>query len=173
MTLGDLPVYNPDRLSDEQFVDVFVARGETVEAILNDLRAQAERGETSHALIVGERGMGKTSLLRRIAIGVTTDDRLSKSLLPLRFREEQYNIVGLDAFWRNCGESLAEWCEQQGRDQEAAELDAAVASAVWRDAEKAREAFFAACAKLGRRPVLFVDNLDIVEPHHNLTLVAE
>lgn len=42
--------------------------------------------------------MGKTSLLRRLAIGVRDDPDLSAVLLPLTFREEQYNVHNLRVF---------------------------------------------------------------------------
>ena len=58
-----------------------------------------------HQLIIGQRGMGKTSLLRRIAIGVAQDAALDGRFIPLRFREEQYNVVSPDPFWRNCADS--------------------------------------------------------------------
>ncbi len=62
-------------------------------------------------MLVGQRGMGKTSLLRRVAIGVAAEPGVAARFIPLRFREEQYNVISLDEFWRNCAESLAEWCE--------------------------------------------------------------
>jgi tetratricopeptide (TPR) repeat protein len=113
-------------------------------------------------VLIGSRGMGKTSLLRRIAIGVGDDADLGATFAPLRFREEQYNVISPDAFWRNCGEALAEWLEAAGRDAEADRLDRAMERPEWRDAERAADVFLAACAATGRRPLLLVDNLDLI-----------
>ena len=160
--LPGIPLYNQDRLSDSDFVENFVARRELVEALLNDLRQQARSGDSQHKIIVGSRGMGKSSLLRRIAIGVMNDEKLSGYFVPLRFREEQYNVIKLDAFWRNCGEALAEWCEANEDHALAEQLDHAIASPQWRDAQEAATAFMAACKAIGRRAILLIDNLDIV-----------
>ncbi len=159
-----LSLYNPqqERLGDDAFVESFVARQEELELLLNELRAIADGGATRHAVLIGARGMGKSSMLRRIAIAVGRDAELSSTLMALSFREEQYNVISLDAFWRNCGEALAEWCERHGRDALADSLDRAVASKAWRDPEQARDAFLAICKEIGKRPVLLLDNLDII-----------
>ncbi|MDR3515951.1 MAG: helix-turn-helix domain-containing protein [Azospirillaceae bacterium] len=119
-------------------------------------------GEVQHSILIGARGMGKSSLLRRLAIAVKADEQLQTHFLPLRFREEQYNVISLDSFWRNCGEALADWCDGAGLGETAAALDRAIDSATWRDPEGAGAEFHAACARLGRRPLLLLDNLDLV-----------
>ena len=161
-TLPGISVYNQSRLDDDNFVANFVARTNELEQLLDELRAMAHSGESRHAIIVGSRGMGKSTLLRRLAIAVNRDKELSEAFMPLPFREEQYNVISLDAFWRNCGEALAEWCEQTGKDKLARELDRAVASSEWRSAEKSEAAFLRYCKQFGRRPVLLLDNLDII-----------
>ena len=82
--------------------------------MLNGLRNVARRGASEHQLIVGQRGMGKSSLLRAVAVRIKSDAKLRAAFAPLQFREEQYNVNALDAFWRNCGEALAQWCEDNG-----------------------------------------------------------
>lgn len=154
--------YNQDRFTNDDFVANFVARGGQVEALLNGLRHIAKGGETEHQILIGARGMGKTSLLRRVAIGVVDDPVLNAAFVPLRFREEQYNIISLDAFWRNCGESLAEYCEQRGNQALADRLDVAIETPEWRDAEVARDGFLAACQEAGGRAILLLDNLDLI-----------
>ena len=103
--------YNPSILSDEDFLDGFVARGEVADLLLRRLGLTADRAPAQAQLLVGGRGMGKTTLLRRVAIGVAEDEALRERFVPLRFREEQYNVLTLADFWRNCAESFAEWCE--------------------------------------------------------------
>jgi hypothetical protein len=160
--VADSAIYNTTPLDDDTFLGRFVARGDLAAFLLDQLRTTPADAPAEHHLIVGLRGMGKTSLLRRIAIGVTRDEALAARFAPLTFREEQYNVLTLDAFWRNCGESLAEWCERRGLAADAEQLDRCVESAEWRDADTSREAFLAACERLGRRPVLLVDNLDLI-----------
>lgn len=157
-----ISVYNQDRLPPDQFVANFVARLDKLGSVLNVLRHIAAGGETEHQVLIGPRGMGKTTLLRRIAIAISEDKELSGHFIPLRFREEQYNVISLDAFWRNCGEALAEWCEDNGRGETADALDAAMDTEVWWDPEHAGDAFLDACAALDRRACLFLDNLDLI-----------
>ena len=156
-----IPLYNPDRQSDGDFVEYFVARGEQFDLIMKLLRRQALESGGEHQLIVGQRGMGKSTLLRRIAIGINHDEELAARLLSLRFREEQYNVINLTRFWRNCGDALAQWCEDNGRADMATCIDAALGGPAWAEASAA-DTFLALCAELNRRAVLLLDNIDLI-----------
>ncbi len=156
-----LSIYNQDRLSDREFVDNFVARLDLLERLLNSLR-HAMRGETEHHLIIGQRGMGKSTLLRRIAIGVNNDNELSNYFAPLQFREEQYNVISFGLFWRNCSEALAEWAEAKRETNFAEHIDAVVDSFDWRDAEKSARTFLNLCKGSGKRAILLLDNFDLI-----------
>ena len=59
----EVAVYNPDLLSKEELLAQFVARCDLLDHLMADLR---RRDFEQHQLIVGHRGMGKTTLLRRI-----------------------------------------------------------------------------------------------------------
>ncbi|WP_448192448.1 tetratricopeptide repeat protein [Azospirillum sp. sgz301742] len=157
-----IAIYDPRRLSEEDFLAGFIARNELADFLLGQLRQIPSCGEAKHRVIIGQRGMGKTSLLRRLAIGIKSDPGLATTLLPLTFREEQYNVRTLDRFWRNCGEALAEWLEQSGQGAEAQRLDRALCGPAWATADGAVENFLACVALTGKRPVLLVDNLDLV-----------
>ncbi|CAO3460206.1 hypothetical protein [Azospirillum argentinense] len=157
-----IPLYTAERLGDDDFVEQFVARRDLLDLLLNSLRALVHEGESEHQIIIGQRGMGKSSLLRRVAIGVMRDDNLRAHLIPLRFREEQYNVIALNTFWRNCSEALAEWCDANGRAAFAERIDRALESPSQRDAETAAATFLELCRHAGGRPVLLVDNLDLI-----------
>lgn len=161
-TLSTIAVYAPNRLDVPTFKAGFVARQELADFLLDRLREIPTDGVADHRLIVGQRGMGKTSLLRRLAIGIAEDADLAARYIPLTFREEQYNVRSLDRFWRNCGDSLAEWCEANSKPDAAARLDKAMLEAAWTDPATAADAFLVETEALGRRPVLFVDNLDLI-----------
>ena len=96
---------------------------------------------------------------------------LADYFVPLTFREEQYNVINLHVFWRNCIESLLDWLEQQGRNDEAKILEQQlneVENAYEQDRKAevggnaAGRVFRQACQRLQRRPVLFLDNLDLI-----------
>ncbi|WP_150524985.1 AAA family ATPase [Roseibium sediminis] len=155
-------LYNQSTLNDDDFVESFVARHKILEALLRRLRAQNQDEAGQHDLLVGSRGMGKTSLLRRLAIGISRDPHLSTRFIPLRFREEQYNVLSLGDFWRNCGESLAEWAEENNQQELADQLDEEMVSEKWKSDGGAEEAFREALRCLNRRAILLVDNLDLI-----------
>ncbi len=123
----DFTFYNPDRLEDPAFLTGFVVRQDLAAKILARLGEIKPRGLAQHRLIVGQRGMGKTSLLRRIALGVRAEPALAAVLLPLRFREEQYNVHNLHVFWSNCLDALGDWLEGQD-----GETTPSVSTATWR-----------------------------------------
>lgn len=158
--LVSIAVYDPRRLDRDAFLAGFVARREFVEFLLDKLRQMPDVAE--HHIIVGQRGMGKTSLLLRLAIAIASEPVLRERYIPLTFREEQYNVRSLDTFWRNCAEALAEWCEAEGKNEIAADIDRSLLTPPWRDSRSAVEAFLETARKLGGRPVLFVDNLDLI-----------
>ena len=161
--------FNPHLQNEPEFVASFVARQKTLLFYMQQLRLVQSEQPAHHHLIVAPRGFGKTSLLRRIAIAVRQDDDSHSRFIPLKFREEQHNVISLDVFWRNCIQSLLEAREDEGAGK--TELDAI--DAKWaelpprqalpreqQDGEPSWRALYALCAQLGRRPVLLIDNLD-------------
>ncbi len=161
----DFTFYNPDRLEDEAFLEGFVVRQDLAAKILASLGEIKPRGLAQHRLLVGQRGMGKTSLLRRIALGVGADPALAAVLLPLRFREEQYNVHNLQVFWSNCLDALGGWLEAAGRKDDAERLDRDVAALHGQDDDEGSRAlalFKAWMKEEQRRPLLLLDNLDII-----------
>ncbi len=159
---SSLALHNQKTLNDDSFILSFVARHPLLETLLRRLRSAEPDGGGQHYVLIGPRGMGKTSLLRRIAIAINREPDLAARFIPLSFREEQYNVLTLGDFWRNCGESLAEWAEATGQIELAHRLDADLLTQVWADNETSAEQFTIALKTLGRRAVLLVDNLDLI-----------
>lgn len=162
----DFTFYNPDQLDDQAFLTGFVVRQDLVAKILARLGEIKPRGLAQHRLIVGQRGMGKTSLLRRVALGVRDEPALAAVLLPLSFREEQYNVHNLHVFWCNCLDALGDWFETAGRREDAKRLDCdVVALNAQEDDEEGSRAlavFKTWMKQEQKRPLLLLDNLDII-----------
>ncbi len=165
----DLTFFNPHSQTEADFLASFVARNEVLDYYLRQLRLLAKKQAARHHLIVAPRGYGKTSLLRRLAIAVRVEPDLATNFIPLTFREEQHNVISLDVFWRNCLQSLLEAREDEhASDAEIEELDSAWVKFAPRqalnrddqDGEPAWRAFQTFCHRLGRRPLLLIDNLD-------------
>lgn len=165
----DLILFNPNAQNEADFLKGFIARQDILDFLLNQLRQLPEGQAARHHLIVAPRGFGKTSLLRRTAIGVREAPELMARFVPLRFREEQHNVISLDVFWRNCLHALLEAREDEGAPAD--ELDRL--ETLWerhaprhhearteQDGGPAWHALQQECQRQGRRPVLLIDNLD-------------
>jgi hypothetical protein len=113
INVSQLTLYNPARMKDPEIVAAFVARKAVFERVLADIAAEKPDGRAQHQLIVGQRGMGKSTLLARLAAELRTDAELSKRFVPLVFAEEQYAVDRLSKFWLNCLDSFADAAERQ------------------------------------------------------------
>jgi len=162
----DITFYNPDLLDDRAFLAGFVVRQDLAAKILARLGEIKPRGLAQHRLLVGQRGMGKTSLLRRIALGVRAKPALAAVLLPLSFREEQYNVHNLHVFWCNCLDAFGDWLEAAGRAEDVRRLDREVAALNAQDDDeegsRALALFKVWMKEEKKRPLLLLDNLDII-----------
>ena len=105
---GGVPVYNPLSLSKDEALAQFYARQAAYESLMNLLRQE----RPSHVLIIGTRGMGKTTLLQRVNYGVEDDPELNSRYLVLAFPEEQYNVNRLHRFLLNTVDALADAMER-------------------------------------------------------------
>jgi len=71
--------------------------------------------------------MGKTTLLRRIALAVADDPKLAADWIPLTFPEEQYTVSTLADLWMNVLDALADRLErQEATPDQSAGLDAGI-----------------------------------------------
>lgn len=161
--LRDVAIYNPDLLRKEELVAYFIARRPLLDRILQDLRLS---GAAQHHLLIGTRGMGKTTLLKRVRFAVEDDPVLSAAWLPLTFPEEQYSVTRLSDLYLNCVDALSDALEERGRRAEARSLDARVAElSKANEEERSREALLlllGAADAAGRKLVLLLDNIDIL-----------
>jgi len=102
-------IYNPGNLSKNELIERFVVRHKLFDRIYREIKTNDMFAQTvEHLLIVGLRGMGKTTLLLRLAYEIEQDKQLNTYLLPIVFAEEQYAIRTLYSFWENIAKYLGE-----------------------------------------------------------------
>lgn len=113
--------YNPHLWGDDELRSIFVARTRELAELLDRLRQTPAGSAPQHVLVVGQRGMGKTALLRRLALAVRDDLALSRQWIALTFPEEQFTVSTLAELWRNVLDALTDTLENEGAPQ--ADLD--------------------------------------------------
>ena len=156
--------YNPHLWSAAQLRAIFVARRQELADLQQNLRSSPLNQVGQHVLLVGPRGMGKSTLMQRLALAVEDDTALCAAWLPLRFPEEQYTVNTLGQFWANVLGSLADALERQGAPT--AELDTSAERIAQLPAGEQATAYLQAinqCAdQRGQRLLLLVDNTDLL-----------
>ncbi len=158
-------IYNPANLRKEELIRGFVARQPLLDRLLDDLRHANPGTAPQHHLLVGQRGQGKTTLLRRLAFAVEDDPGLSATWMPLVFPEEQYNVASLGDFWLNCVDALSDALDRAGDHDASQALDERVERVPVDRAGRSAAALqllIEEAGRLNRRFILLVDNLDIV-----------
>ena len=152
-------LYNPAQLTPDELKASFVARRETLEEMLRLLREQTPSRPCQHMMLIGPRGMGKTTLGLRFLHAVEETPELAAIWQPVPFYEESYEIGDLADFWLAAlrhlsratdNSELADKADALARDQRDQEHLAAYALAALVDH----------CQASGRRLILFVENLD-------------
>jgi len=151
--------YTPDQMPVEELKRTFAARHGLLDNVLKHLRQQAASGSLSSFLLIGPRGAGKTTLVLMLCQSISEDPDLSAAWLPLRFREEQFEVCSLRDLLAAAVRSLAEeglagateWLarlDDAGDDEESQSL----AVAALRDLARSQ----------GKRLILFVENLNLL-----------
>lgn len=168
LALHRMAIFTPGRQSDDEIRASFIARQDVLDRILEDIRATRPGSIPQHHLLIGQRGMGKTTLLRRLHVALR-EQPLAQSFIPLGFPEEQYSVDRLSTVFLNCLDALADTLEQENSSEavitkidEAVERlrkDRAAEEIVAQDAERT---LLEIAAEIGRRPVLLVDNLGLI-----------
>jgi Tfp pilus assembly protein PilF/DNA-binding transcriptional ArsR family regulator len=157
---------NANKLKDEEIKAIFIARQPVLASIMEDVRNTQLGDAPQHHLIIGLRGMGKSTLLRRIEAELRTEEYVHR-FIPLAFPEEHYARVRLDClseFWLNCLDSLANTRQHEGLEDEAKRLDVIIRDFMRSKlpetelATECKKVLDAELLNTGRRPVLLLDN---------------
>ena len=155
--------FNPGTLqTDRDVIEQFVVRKHELHTVLDILRGNIKSPSCQHSLVVARRGQGKTMLLARIAAELRVNEEFSKTLLPVRFMEENLGIFNMADFWLETLFQLALECAKSNSEI-ATELHETHAdlSERWSDRAlegSARAAVLDAADRLGCKIVLMVEN---------------
>ena len=166
LSLSQIGLYNPQRLNDETIEQIFIVRTGIFKQLMEKLQKEKPKGIPQHYLIIGQRGMGKTTLLKRIEVELRKKE-FSEGFIPLLLPEEQYNLKNLAEFWLNSLDALADTLEFEKHPIEVKQVDAKVKelqqipekSKLAKDAFQFLKSF---CTTLNRRPVLLIDNMSLI-----------
>lgn len=165
LNLSQVSLYNTQRVTDEQSRLLFCVRTNLFDQIIDSIRSSRSDAPPQHHLILGQRGMGKTTLLKRLEVELRSTP-LQCAFIPLLFPEEQYNLDSLNTFWLNCLDTLADVLEKEGREEDVQEIDHEVehlSTLTPEDGSNRAYSFFRHIVfNLQRRPVLLIDNINFV-----------
>ena len=154
-------LYNPSQLAPDELKASFIARKETLEELLSVIRQEKPGRPCQHFLLVGPRGMGKTTLGLRFLLSIEEDPELAAHWQAVAFDEESYGIGDLADFWLTALHHLARSTEDRRWTDRADALRQDE-----RDPERqsvyARAALRDFCQESRKRLVLFVENLDVI-----------
>lgn len=148
-------LYNPDQKSKDEIISEFVVRRKIFEEIMRDLEGSKMQHPEQHYIIVGQRGMGKTTLLLRLKYAVEDSVRLQKKLIPVSFTEEQYQFSELANLWEYVGEYLQDYHGFEGLYDEIGKFATGP-----QFEEQAYEMLDSTLINNGKKIVLLIDNID-------------
>ncbi len=154
-------LYNPAQLTPDELKASFVARQETLAEMLRLVRGQPRDRPCQHMMLIGPRGMGKTTLGLRFLYAVAESPDFAAHWQPVPFYEESYDVGDLADLWLAALRHLT-----RATDDPRWESKADALAADERDPERRSVYAFAAlmdfCQASGKRLILFVENLDAV-----------
>lgn len=98
--------YTPDEMEEREFLLRFVVRTDIFNEIFEDIKSANHTVPQQHYIIIGQRGQGKTTLLRKVLLEVKNSPELSDRIVPVKFSEEQYQIRSLSRLWEEVADYL-------------------------------------------------------------------
>lgn len=96
---GPLYKYNPAFLTDQELLDEFFVRNAERILVHETIQENSHAPFTQHVLITGPRGIGKTTLVLRVAAEIRRDPEQSARWYPVTFAEENYQVTTAGEFW--------------------------------------------------------------------------
>jgi len=154
---ASLGIYNPASLPPDILLAEFIARRPLLEKAVGLVRDNLRGQPQQHLLLLGPRGIGKTTFLRALAYTVERDADLATEWVPVVFPEETYGIGDLADFWLEATEQLL---HSVGRESGESEVEALRESNPEDIEELAKRLFLRLVDATGKRVLLGIENLN-------------
>lgn len=163
-------LYNPALLPPEVLLSEYSARLPLLETLLGIVRSNQPGHPPQHCLLIGARGMGKTTTLWAVAHKISRDYELARQWQPVVFDEESRRVGDLADFWL---EAIRQW---EFATKATTDLTGPLLAQNPPDIEeRAHRLFTDLVTRSGKRVVLLIDNLNDLlasirdaEPLHRL-----
>jgi hypothetical protein len=99
-------LYNPARIPEVDFLARFLVRQRQFKRLWEELSSSRIDMVEQSFLIIGQRGMGKTTLMLKAAYEIRRDPKLQQWLVPVVFPEELFGVASLFDLWLFLGQNL-------------------------------------------------------------------
>ena len=164
--MNNIYYFNAHTRADEDVVRTFIVRKEILQELTSSIESEKRESIPQHYLVIGARGLGKSTLLKRLEIRLK-EEGYKDRFIPILFPEEQYNVDRISKFWLNSLDALADTFESEKNEQQAKDIDEMISSLeLLREedllADKSYEALQKICKSYERRPVFLIDNIDLL-----------
>ncbi len=109
--------HNPAFLTQEELLSSFVVRKRELELLLEIVRDNTGP-VNQHAIVIAPRGMGKTMLVRRLALEIRQDETLFQNWYPVLLPEELYDVSSEGELWLR----VLQWVGEQEKENDQGRL---------------------------------------------------
>ena len=92
-------LYNPVLLSKNELKKTYTIRKDTLNELISHITDHKLDTPSKHMMIIGSRGMGKTTLGLRVLYEIEDNPNLRKAWQPVPFMEENYEVCNAAEFW--------------------------------------------------------------------------
>ncbi len=151
--------HNPSRMQEDELLRSFVVRQRDLAAILETVRENTG-ASNQHLLILGPRGMGKTTLVNRATAEIRRDPGLDQLWYPILFDEESYSVTSSGELWFQALSHLADQTRDRELERARRSLQHLTDRTRLRDASLARLLEFADARQ--KRLLLVLENIDMI-----------
>ena len=154
--------YDPWEITPQERKARFVGRERLLQQILGAIAEQQDHDTVQHYLLLGPRGIGKTTLLLTLREAIREDRKLSARWLCVQLREEEYFVRTLRDLLELTLQSLADDEQLPGAEEAARRVRQEPKEE--RSLALAVDGLRALASSHGKRILLLIDNFDRVFP---------